>query len=102
ESDLVAILLPLVAGYILDCLFGDPRWSWHPVRIFGNMISLSEKLLNKGSFRFIKGAVFSLFLCLFIFFLFFITGTFLFNHHTYLYYLFASIFVFFGLANKSL
>lgn len=41
------ILLACVAGFILDRLFGDPRWLYHPVRIIGHLISLVEKLLRK-------------------------------------------------------
>lgn len=35
-----------VLGFLLDLLFGDPRWLYHPVRVIGSLISLFEKLLR--------------------------------------------------------
>ncbi|MDO4616953.1 MAG: adenosylcobinamide-phosphate synthase CbiB [Lachnospiraceae bacterium] len=35
-----------VLGFVLDLIFGDPRWLYHPVRVIGNMISLFEKVLR--------------------------------------------------------
>ena len=37
----------LVIGFILDILIGDPRWLYHPVRVIGNAISLTEKFMRK-------------------------------------------------------
>lgn len=37
----------VVCGFLLDLLFGDPRWLYHPVRVIGNGISLLEKGLRK-------------------------------------------------------
>ncbi|MCQ2501045.1 MAG: adenosylcobinamide-phosphate synthase CbiB [Lachnospiraceae bacterium] len=36
----------VVLAFILDLIFGDPRWLYHPVRVIGNMISLFEKMLR--------------------------------------------------------
>ena len=60
-------ILPLLIGWILDLLLGDPRWMPHPVVWFGKMISLGEKRLNKGIYRKLKGALLSLFLISFVF-----------------------------------
>ena len=60
-------ILPLLIGWILDLLLGDPRWMPHPVVWFGKMISLGEKRLNKGKHRKLKGALLSLFLISFVF-----------------------------------
>lgn len=38
------IFFQLTIGYIIDMLFGDPYWLYHPVRIIGKMISLGEKI----------------------------------------------------------
>lgn len=46
---------PLLAGYGLDLLLGDPRWLPHPVVGFGRAIAWSERRLNRGNARFVKG-----------------------------------------------
>lgn len=35
------------AGLLLDLLFGDPVWLYHPVRLIGNWISWGERQLRK-------------------------------------------------------
>ncbi len=60
-------ILPLLIGWLLDLLFGDPQWMPHPVVGFGKLISWGEKRLNKGSHRKLKGALLSLFLVIFVF-----------------------------------
>ncbi|MCH2229525.1 MAG: adenosylcobinamide-phosphate synthase CbiB [Crocinitomicaceae bacterium] len=45
----------LLVAFMLDSIFGDPRKLPHLIVGFGNLISLGEKLLNKGSVRFLKG-----------------------------------------------
>ena len=60
-------ILPLLIGWILDLLLGDPQWMPHPVVWFGKMISLGENRLNKGKHRKLKGALLSLFLISFVF-----------------------------------
>ena len=42
-------LTACIAGFLLDCIFGDPVWLYHPVRVIGNLISLLEKWLRKES-----------------------------------------------------
>ena len=41
DSWMLAIL-PLLAGWILDLLLGDPQWLPHPVVWFGKAISACE------------------------------------------------------------
>lgn len=41
------ILYKLTIGYILDLLFGDPVWLYHPVRVIGKMIRIGERCLRK-------------------------------------------------------
>jgi len=45
--------LRLIAGFILDGLFGDPQGKWHPVVFIGKVISSLEKLffLEKRNFK---------------------------------------------------
>lgn len=38
-------------GFIMDLLFGDPYWLWHPVRLIGNLITRMEKLFYKNKER---------------------------------------------------
>jgi adenosylcobinamide-phosphate synthase len=102
DNALITFLIPLVAGYLLDLLLGDPRGLPHPIRLFGNAIYFGESLLNKGNFRFIKGILLTLVLCSSVFAFFYLLSNILLQTNTILYILFASIFVFYGLANKSL
>ena len=60
--DIVVNLSPLLIGWILDLMFGDPAGLPHPVVWFGKAISSLEHLLNKGPHRKIKGALVSVFL----------------------------------------
>ena len=49
-------LIPLLAGWLLDLLFGDPARLPHPIVWFGKAIAFGEHHLNKGSHRKAKGA----------------------------------------------
>ena len=40
------IFLPLVIGFCLDLLAGDPHWLYHPVRLIGRLIEVLEKYLR--------------------------------------------------------
>lgn len=35
------------AGFVLDMIFGDPQFAYHPIRLIGRLISLVEGLLYK-------------------------------------------------------
>lgn len=48
--------IPLLAGYGLDLLFGDPAWLPHPVVGFGRAIAACERRWNTGRARRVKGA----------------------------------------------
>lgn len=39
----------LLAGFLLDCIVGDPHCLPHPVRFMGSLISFLERRLNKAS-----------------------------------------------------
>jgi adenosylcobinamide-phosphate synthase len=96
------IILPLLIAYLLDLLLGDPRWLPHPIRLYGWLISTGEKVLNKGHFRFIKGAVLSLLLVGGVFVLLFFLLQFLLEDYPGLYFIVSSVLLFYALANKSL
>ena len=55
--DWLFVILPLLLGWFLDLLIGDPAWLPHPVVGFGKMISFGEHHLNKGTHRKLKGAL---------------------------------------------
>ena len=40
-------LWALTAGFLLDCLLGDPEWLYHPVRVIGTYIARMEARLRK-------------------------------------------------------
>ncbi|WP_421919361.1 adenosylcobinamide-phosphate synthase CbiB [Marinifilum sp.] len=96
------IIIPLLVGYVLDLIFGDPRKLPHPIVGFGNSISYLSKSLNKGNSRLIKGAIMCLFLVSSVFAFFYLISHFLLELNEYTYLIFTSTFVFYGLANKSL
>ena len=52
-------LAACAAGLLLDLLFGDPVWLYHPVRLIGNWISWAERQLRKvcGSHLMAAGGV---------------------------------------------
>ena len=62
------MILPLMLGWLLDFLFGDPSRLPHPVVWFGKMISWGEHRLNHGAHRMVKGAVMAVTLILMVFF----------------------------------
>lgn len=37
----------LIAGFLLDLIFGDPRWLYHPICLIGNGIAFLEKRIRK-------------------------------------------------------
>lgn len=40
-------LTAIIAGFILDLIFGDPHWLPHPICLIGNMIGFLERNLRK-------------------------------------------------------
>ena len=61
-------ILPLLLGYLLDLIFGDPERLPHPIVWFGKLISWGEHRLNRGQHRMAKGAVMSVAYILLVFF----------------------------------
>lgn len=100
-ADVVLLILPLIAGYLLDLWFGDPDNWPHPVRVFGNAISKGEKWLNRGHARFWKGAWLSIVLVVSVFAFFYGLNAWLIRLPV-LYLVVNSIGVYYGLANHSL
>jgi len=96
------IILPLIIGYILDLIFGDPRKLPHPIVLFGNTIALLSKYLNKGKYPLAKGAILAFGLAISVYFIFSCISTISLNWNRTVYIVFTSIMIFYGLANKSL
>ncbi len=65
--DWLFVILPLLLGWFLDLLLGDPAWLPHPVVGFGKMIAFGEHRLNKGTHRKLKGALMAIVLISMVF-----------------------------------
>ena len=65
--DWLFVILPLLLGWFLDLLIGDPTWLPHPVVGYGKMISFGEHRLNKGTHRKLKGALMAIVLISMVF-----------------------------------
>lgn len=53
---IVYFLIPLLVGWLLDLIFGDPERLPHPVVYFGKWIARCERSFNNGTARKSKGA----------------------------------------------
>jgi len=96
------IIYPLILGYLLDLLLGDPRNIPHPIVGFGNIITWCDKRFNKSANQLLNGTVCALALTIGTYVIFAFAWQWLkgINHIAYI--LLSAIFVFYGLANKSL
>lgn len=95
-------ILPLLIGWALDLLLGDPAWLPHPVVGFGKMIAAGERRLNKGTHRKLKGAILALALVLSVFTVTSILLYYLYTLHFTFYILSSSLLTFFCLAGTTL
>lgn len=96
-------IIIILFAYVLDLIFGDPQWKWHPVRLLGRFIEVLEKKLNViGINKRFSGAVFLLLVvCLTIFLVWAvldIAGFF----HPALHFAASVILIYFALSIKSL
>jgi adenosylcobinamide-phosphate synthase len=96
------IIIPLVVGYILDLIIGDPDNWPHPVRVFGNAIAAGDKWLNKNNYRFLKGLLLAVTLCLVTYLLFYSLNYILSSMNSWLFIVVNNIWVWYGLANHAL
>ncbi|WP_288427888.1 adenosylcobinamide-phosphate synthase CbiB [uncultured Spirosoma sp.] len=99
---LIQLGLPLLLGYVLDLLIGDPDNWPHPVRVFGNLIVAGERRLNRGTGRFGKGAMLTIGLCVGVWLFFYGLDALTLRVHPAVYVLTNSLFVWYGLANNNL
>lgn len=101
-NEFYGMVVPLIAGYILDEFLGDPRKIPHPVVFFGNTIAWAEKRLNRGKGRREKGCMLALGLVFSTISVFAAIAVGAQKIGTLFYCIFATVFVFYGLANRSL
>ena len=96
------VIVPLIIGYLLDLIFGDPRKLPHPIVAFGNIIGWCERHFNKGGHKKRNGCLVAIILPLSTLFLGGLLAWGSWMLHPFAYYCVASVFVFYGLANHSL
>ena len=96
------VIVPLIIGYLLDLIFGDPRKLPHPIVAFGNIIGWCERHFNKGEHKKRNGCLVAIILPLSTLFLGGLLAWGSWMLHPFVYYCVASVFVFYGLANHSL
>lgn len=100
--ELLIVLFPLVVGYVLDLIFGDPRSLPHPVVGFGHMIAWVERKWNRGRWRGLKGCMVALVYPLLILIVGWSISAGAMAIGVWCYCIIAALFVFYGLANHSL
>ena len=94
------LILPLLMGWLLDFIFGDPSRLPHPIVWFGKMISWGEHRLNKGSHRMAKGAMMAVCFILLVFFA--VWGFKQLIHNTVLWLILDTIIIYYCLAGTTL
>ena len=95
-------ILPILIGWTLDLLLGDPAYLPHPVVWFGKAIAFLEKRLNKGGHRVLKGCLTALALIATTILIFFAIDYFAVKLHIICAIIIRSIFVFYFLAGTTL
>ena len=98
----ILAILPLLIGWLLDLLLGDPIWLPHPVVWFGKAIAACEHKLNRGNFRKAKGAFVAIVLIALVFALSWFLRRLLLPLPSYLLLLFDAIIIFYCLAGTTL
>lgn len=94
-------IIPVLIGFTIDCIIGDPYKMPHPIRLFGNVIAFMEALLNQGTRRKVKGILTCLLLVAATWGIFSVLQ-FMLSDYPILLYAFNSLFFFYGISNKSL
>ena len=97
----------LVIGFILDMLIGDPQWLYHPIRLIGKLISVSEGFIRKRFSRTADGecsagAVMAVFVCAVTFLTASVVSSAAYVINVYLYIAVEGVMCYFLLAAKSL
>lgn len=93
---------PLLAGWLLDRLLGDPAWLPHPVVGFGKLIAAGERRLNHGPHRQLKGGLLAVGCIGAVYALSWLLAVKLPENQPFVRWLFAVVLIFFSLAGKTL
>ena len=62
----VIAVLPIIIGFVLDCILGDPYRLPHPVRLIGRLISVLEEYVRKRFKNLRSGGIFLAVIVLFM------------------------------------
>jgi adenosylcobinamide-phosphate synthase len=98
----VILICSIVLAYVFDLVLGDPLWLPHPIVAFGKSISFFEKKLNKENYKYLKGGMLVFVLCTSTFFTFYFIINLALKINFWLFAIFNTIFLFYGIANKTL
>lgn len=99
---LIYWLIPLLIGWLLDRILGDPLLLPHPIVWFGKSIIWIEKRLNKRNYRVLKGAFVATLFPVSIFIFVLAINILLFQNYFWLGLVFNTLGVFFCLSGKTL
>lgn len=62
----VIVVLPIIIGFVLDCILGDPYRLPHPIRLIGRLISVLEEYVRKRFKNLRSGGIFLAVIVLFM------------------------------------
>jgi adenosylcobinamide-phosphate synthase len=96
------IIFSIISAYLLDLLLGDPMKLPHPVVGFGKIIHISDRKLNQNGRLRLKGAFAAITLCIATYFTFWYLMEYSKIINLYLFLILNALFLFYGIANKSL
>lgn len=95
------LLVPLLIGFTLDSIIGDPYRMPHPIRLFGNAIAFCDKKFNQGLHKKAKGVLVATTLVLLTYAIFALIDWVL-RDYDVLRWAVSSVFFFYGICNRSL
>lgn len=95
------LLVPLLIGFTLDSIIGDPYRMPHPIRLFGNAIAFCDKKFNQGLHKKAKGVLVATTLVLLTYAIFALIDWVL-RDYAVLRWAVSSVFFFYGICNRSL
>lgn len=96
-----SIIYIFLTAIVFDTFLGDPTYLSNPVIWYGKLISFGEKKLNKGKNKTTKGTLLVIILLTLVALLFYSLEFFL-QKHSIIYFCYAVVFLFYGLAAKTL